>query len=66
VVVSASHNSPFKVQLLHPVKVSDADTRPLLVFLPGRHSHTRINPAFPSCIPHSMRAGRASCTFATC
>lgn len=34
-VVAASHSSPFKVQLLHPVKVADADTRPLLVFLPG-------------------------------
>lgn len=24
-----------QIQLLHPVKVADADTRPLLVFLPG-------------------------------
>lgn len=46
-VVAASHTSPFKVQLLHPVKVADADTRPLLVFLPGEQAAHLC-----SCSPH--------------
>eukprot|EP00882_Tetradesmus_deserticola_P016877 GHRQ01018054.1.p1 GENE.GHRQ01018054.1~~GHRQ01018054.1.p1 ORF type:complete len:210 (+),score=17.74 GHRQ01018054.1:431-1060(+) len=32
---NASTSSPFKIKLMHPVKVADADERPLLVFLPG-------------------------------
>lgn len=42
VVVGRNSNSTLinalsllQVQLLHPVKVADADTRPLLIFLPG-------------------------------
>ncbi|KAF6260587.1 hypothetical protein COO60DRAFT_1625641 [Scenedesmus sp. NREL 46B-D3] len=31
----ASTSSPFKIKLMNPVKVADADRRPLLVFLPG-------------------------------
>lgn len=54
-MVIASHNSPFKVQLLHPVKVPDADTRPLLVFLPGRWEgamNYRMQPPWPAYCLH--------------
>eukprot|EP00877_Chromochloris_zofingiensis_P003357 jgi/Chrzof1/13021/Cz07g16210.t1 len=48
-LVCTASSSPFKVQLLHPVKLENAQDRPLLIYLPGTDGTGQaITPQLPA------------------